>query len=193
MKYNLPFPEDDFTRADALVRATLLASGRIDVWNTVRRVTSDLNELPKFYRDKVTRSLELEGDMLRAAASPSPNNRLEFDLWFNPAVVDNGDRFRATILHEICHGYIGVEKGHTEQWRRLYARVLFHYHYTVASIDHWQALVDLSNWSYTKRGKSESTRDFLKRINADKERWVLQANEERDRVRDTWNRMTSQS
>jgi len=189
LRYNLDFPEDDFTKADSLVRATILAGGRVDTWNTLRRVTSDLNDLPKYYRDKVTRSLEMEGSLLRAACNPSPNNSMEFDIWVNPDVVDETDRFRATILHELCHGYIGVGKGHNEQWRRLHARVLYHYHYTVHTVDNWPALVDLANWSYTKRGKSETTKDFLKRIHTDKERWIRQADEDQQKVNDTWCKM----
>jgi hypothetical protein len=176
-------------RADALVRATILASGRVDQWNSPRRVTSNLEDLPKYYRDKVARSLVVEGQHLRAATSPSPNNQREFDIWFHPEVVGTNPRFTSTVLHELCHGYLGVEKGHNEQWRRLHARVLYHYHWTVGSIDHWPALVDLANWSYTKRGKSESTRDFLKRISADKDRWIRQADENQQKVNDIWCKM----
>lgn len=191
MRYNLNgFTEPEFQRLDHLVKAVILSSGPVDTWHTIRRVTSDLNDLPKSYRDKVTRALELEGELLRAICSPSPNNDYEFDLWFNPAVLDNTSRFQATILHELCHGYIGVDKGHNDQWRRLYTRTLFHYHNQVAPIDHYISLVDLSNWRYTKRGKSETSRQFLKRINSDKTRWLQQADEERDRVRDIWKRMS---
>ena len=173
-----------------MVRATILAQGRVDQWNSARRVTSDLEDLPKYYRDKVTRSLEQEGDNLRAATSPSPNNGTEFDLWFNPQHVENTPRFRATVLHELCHGYIGVGKSHNDQWRRLYTRVLCHYDATVAEIDCWPSLVDLANWRYTKRGRTEATKDFLKRINADKSRWLEQASQEADKVDGLWVKMT---
>ncbi len=190
MKYNLPgFPIEDFKRADALVRATLLAGGRVDIWNTPRRVTSSIEDLPKFYRDKVTRCLN-EGEMLRGASNPSPNNRHEFDLWFNPDIVGTTDRFQATVLHELCHGYVGVEKGHESPWRRLYARTLFHHHHAVAPIEHRSSLVDLANWSYTKRAKSETTAQFLARIHLDRAVWFDQAEHEHDRVKQAWTKMT---
>lgn len=192
MKYNIDgFPEEDFTRADNLVRATILAGGKVETWNSVRRVTSDLRDIPKTYRDKVARELDVQKGLLRAACNPSPYNDHEFDIWVNPEVVGDSQRFRATVLHELCHGYRNVWEGHDVQWRRLHARVLFHYHYTVHSIDHWPALVDLANWSYTKRGKSESTGDFLKRIAADKEKWIKQAEEDQQRVNDLWCSITN--
>jgi hypothetical protein len=193
MKYFIDFPLEDFTRADALVRATLLASGRVDQWNSVRRVTSDPQHLAKSDRDKVTRSIDTNGERLRAATIPCQHSAYEFDLWFNPDVVDGTDRFKATVIHELCHVYLGVEFGHQERWRRLYARALYHHHFSVEPIDHWHSLVDLANWTYTKRSKSESSGQFLRRINGDKEKWIRHANDEHDRVAEIWNRMMSRS
>lgn len=194
MKYLLhDFPLEDFTRADTLVRATILASGRVDQWNSVRRVTSDPAHLAKSDRDKVTRSVDTNGERLRAATIPCQHSATEFDLWFNPDVINMSDRFKATVIHELCHVYLGVEQGHQERWRRLYARTLYHYHFSVEPINHWHSLVDLANWTYTKRAKSESSSQFLRRINGDKEKWIRHANDEHDRVTDIWNRMTSRS
>ena len=190
MKYNLDdFPLEDFTRADALVRATLMAAGRVDVWNTVRRVTTKVEDLETCRRPVVIR--HLEGN-INGLTFTSTHNVHEFDLWFNPSWVNKDNpNFHATVLHELCHGYLGTHRGHDKTWRRLYARSLFHYHYAVSAIEHHVALVDMSNWRYTKRASSETTSDFLKRINADREAWVLQASHEFDRVKETWKRMTS--
>lgn len=187
MKYDVAgFPESKFHQANELVRATLLASGRVDVWNSPRRITTDHQTLAKAHRSKVAEFLEAPEE-IRGVTFPSQNNAYEYDIWLNPAIVDENDaNFRATILHELCHGYRGVGKGHDQSWRRLYARALFHYNFTVATIDHWGAIVDLTNWRYTKRGKTESTGDFLKRIAADKEKWIKQAEEDQQRVNDLW-------
>jgi predicted SprT family Zn-dependent metalloprotease len=191
MRYHLDgFPLEDFTRADALVRATILASGRVDQWNSIRRVTSDSLHLAKSDRDKVARSIDTNGERLRAATIPCQHSATEYDLWFNPDVVNGSDRFTATVIHELCHVYLGVEHGHQERWRRLYARTLYHHHFAVNPIDHWHSLVDLSNWTYTKRSKSESSGQFLRRINGDKEKWIRHANDEHDRVAGLWTRMT---
>jgi predicted SprT family Zn-dependent metalloprotease len=194
VKYHLDaFPLEDFTRADSLVRATILASGRVDQWNSVRLVTSDLNRLPKSDRDRVASAASKDGTFFRACCLPCTHNQYESDLWFNPAVVDGSDRFRATVLHELCHVHVGVSAGHGDRWRRLYARVLYHYHFEVSPINHWHSLVTLANWSYTKRSRSESTGQFMRRINGDKEKWIRQANDEHDRVMEIWTRMTSTS
>jgi len=192
VKYNLNgFPQQAFTEADALVRATLLAGGRVDTWNTLRRVTTDEKDLDTIRRPVVARSLSEAGGV-RALTFTSTHNPYEADIWFNPDVVDEiNHNFHATILHELCHVYLGTSRGHDKVWRRLYARVVFHYHHRVSPIDHHIALVDMANWRYTKRGKSETTGDFLKRINADRESWIIQASHEFDKVSETWKRMTS--
>ncbi|MFN2638063.1 MAG: SprT-like domain-containing protein, partial [Gemmatimonadaceae bacterium] len=193
VKYNLDFPLEDFTRADALVRATLLATGRVDTWNSVRRVTTDVQDLERVRRHVVTRSLSQTGSV-RGITFEAQHNRHEFDMWLNPdAVTEDNSNFRATLVHELCHVYLGTSRGHDKVWRRLYARALFHYHHAVSPIDHHIALVDLNNWRYTKRAKSENTAQFLKRINADREDWIVQASHEFEKVNETWKRMTSRS
>lgn len=193
MRYNLDnFPLEDFTRADALVRATLLADGRVDTWMSLRRVTTKVEDLETIRRPVVTRHLE-KGN-IRGFTFTATHNEHEVDLWFHSGWVDPvNPNFRASILHELCHAYLGTRKGHDKTWRRLYARCLFHYHHAVYPIEHHMSLVDLNNWIYTKRGKQETTNQFLKRINADREAWVIQASHEFERVKETWKRMTSPS
>lgn len=193
MKYNLDFPEQDFTKLDALVRATLLASGRVETWNSVRRVTTNIDDLERVRRHVVTQSLSTQGE-LRGITFASTHNGSEFDVWINPSIVDaDNPNFRATVIHELCHVYLGTKRGHDKTWRRLYARALFHYHHVVSLIEHYKALVDMTNWRYTKRAKSESTSEFLRRINTDREAWIVQAVSELERVEECWNRMMSQS
>lgn len=50
----------------------------------------------------------------------------EFDIWVNPAYTKNTPRFRATLAHELVHGYAGLKYGHNAHWRRWYYRVLWH-------------------------------------------------------------------
>lgn len=193
MKYNLDgFPQRDFEWTDALVKATVLASGRVGTWNTVRRVTSDPMDLAKAHRVKVSELLAAPEE-IRGIAFTCQNNVNEFDLWINPGIVDSDNsNFRATVVHELCHGYRGTGKGHDPVWRRLYARSLFHYDAQVHTINHHSSLVDLSNWRYTKRGKTETTPQFLKRINADRDKWRAQAEDESEQVGTIWKRMISQ-
>lgn len=180
---------DDFERIDAIVRATVLASGTVHTWNSPRRVTTDPMDLSKAHRVKVAEFLNQPGE-IRGVTFTCENNDYEFDIWINPAVVQaDNPNFRSTLLHELCHGYRGAGKGHDPAWRRLYARALFHYHYASYTIDHYISLVDLANWRYTKRGKTETSGDFLKRINHDRETWLRQADDEHEKVHDIWAKM----
>ncbi len=175
------------------MRATLLAHGKLETWNTPRRVTTDVRDLDRVRHPVVARCLSETG-ITRAITFTSTHNRHEFDIWINPDVVEpENPNFSATVLHELCHGYLGTEKEHNKTWRRLYARVLFHYDHAISPIDHHPALVDLANWRYTKRSKTETTSQFLKRINADRDTWLRQAEDEMERVEATWKRMNSQS
>lgn len=195
MKYDVEgFPEVDFHQAKSLVRATVIASGNAGPWwNSPRRITSDHQSLPKAHRAKVADFLEQPGE-IRAVTFLSQNNDMEFDIWFNPELVKPEDpNFRATVIHELCHGYRGVGKGHDQAWRRLYAKSLFHYHHLVHTIEHHIALVDLTNWRYTKRGRTEKTGQFLKRINDDREIWLRQAYEELDQVQELWMKLRPDS
>lgn len=188
--YNLDFPEEDFQNADKLVRAAILARGRVQNWNSLRKVTTVSRDVPTKHRHRIDEGLNSPTEVLHAITLVCPHNEYEFDLWINPVVVHpTKGNFRATILHELCHGYLGVARGHDSSWRRLYARVLFHYHTQVYAIDHYESLVTLANWSYTKRTKSETTSHFVKRIDLDKKIWLDEAKTEAQQVADIYARM----
>lgn len=190
MKYAVDdFLKEDFERLDRIVRAVILSSGRVEVWNTPRRVTTDSKDLAPAHRSVVARSMSETGDF-RGLCFTCTNNPLEFDLWFNPAIVDRyNSNFWATVIHELCHGYLGTQHGHDQVWRRLYARALFHCHHEVHAIDHHVSLVDMANWRYTKRAKSETSAQFLKRINKDRAKWIATGFEQADRVAEIYKRM----
>lgn len=191
MRYNIEgYAETDFQVMDRLVRSVFLASGRVDVWNTLRRVTTKTNEVSPMYRQEI-HDKTLSGATLRAACIPVQHNGYEFDIWVNPTIVSERDEpFKATLLHELCHGYLGTHMGHERSWRRFYTRTLWHYHRQIAPLSHLEPLVDLVFWRYTKRVKGERTHEFLQRIRQDKKDVLAYADLEADRVQQIFKRIT---
>jgi len=190
MKFNLEgYAETDFLVADRLVRSVFLAPGRVETWNTLRRVTTEPKDVSALYRKEIyERSLDTQ---LRAACVPVEHNGYEFDIWFNPAIVSATDQsFKATIAHELCHGYLGTHRGHQRSWRRFYVRSLWHYNRQVEPISHLESLVDLMFWRYTKRMDGERTKDFLKRIRLDRDDTLAYAETESDKVAQIFQRIT---
>jgi hypothetical protein len=166
MKYELDFDVNEFKRIDRVVRATILANGRVNTWNSPRLVTTNNKALHKRHTAVCE---EGANNDVRAICFRCTHNPHEFDIWVNPILTSHDVHYRVTLLHELCHGYIGPEKGHGGQWRRLFARALIHYSNQEHTIDFCSSLVDLANWTYTKRGRSETTDQFLSRIKRDKE------------------------
>lgn len=191
MRYNIEgYAETDFLVADRLVRSVFMAPGRVEVWNSLRRVTTDPREVSSEYREEIYEQANSSA-LLRAACIPVQQNSYEFDLWVNPAIVSATDEpFKATLVHELCHGYLGTSNGHERPWRRFYTRALYHYHRQIHPLEHLDSLVDLVFWRYTKRGKDERTHEFLKRIRQDKQDAIAYAELEADRVQQIFKRIT---
>lgn len=190
MRYNLEgYAETDFLVADRLVRSVFMAPGRVDVWNSLRRVTTDPKDVSVHYRKEIYERAS-QTTHLRAACVPVSHNAYEFDLWINPAIVSSTDEpFKATLLHELCHGYLGSHKGHERDWRRFYTRTLYHYHRQVHPLEHLESLVDLVFWRYTNRVKDERTHEFLQRIRRDKQDAMTYAESEAYRVQQIFKRI----
>ncbi len=191
MKYNLEgYAEADFLVSDRLVRSVFLSSGRGDIWNSLRRVSTDTKDVSPLYRREIHEKA-LGPAHLRAACIPVQHNGYEFDIWVNADIVSSTDEpFKATLLHELCHGYLGTHKGHERSWRRLYARTLYHYHRQIHPLNHIDSLVDLAFWRYTKRVEGERTKDFLKRLAQDKDDTMDYARAEEERVQRVFRRIT---
>lgn len=50
-----------------------------------------------------------------------------FKIWMNPELAPDSLLFEMTILHELCHGYLGPGTMHNRLWRRYYGVVLSMY------------------------------------------------------------------
>lgn len=66
----------------------------------------------------------------------------DFKIWINPNLMSSKLLLELTILHELCHGYIGPIM-HSRQWRRFYGRAVILYAHLlnpdlVAADPEWQ-------------------------------------------------------
>ncbi len=121
MKYDLPqMDEAEFVQFHTLVQACF-DQGRQRFHPQVRRVTTNKTGYSPSHETylKTTTALAvcMEG---------FGDYQKEFDIWVNPAYVKNTPRFRATLAHELVHGYAGLKYGHNAHWRRWYYRVMWH-------------------------------------------------------------------
>lgn len=178
MKYSLDLPEEEFQRLNQTLRCTILANGRVDSWNSPRVVTTDLSKLSKRYRTVCS----TQGDGTNAICFTCDHNPHEFDIWVNPERDIRSESYRVTLLHELTHGYLGTTKGHNAQWRSLFARTLWHYSEHYYSLECLKSYVDLAYYRYTKRGKTESSKQFLERIQQDRDLTFKAAEREHSRV-----------
>lgn len=160
MIYDLSLSRGEFERANRLVRSVLLQSKqrRSQVSNYLHCATSNIELLAEENQEYVLSNPEVLG------ASFAHDSR--FDIWLSPAyyVVDN-DIYIDTLLHELCHGYLGVSTTcyHNQRWKRFFGRVLHHYHLVVRPLD-LDMLRTTMLKRYTKQGADENYVKYLNRI-----------------------------
>lgn len=51
----------------------------------------------------------------------------DFKIWLNPDMRPGGLLFELTLIHELCHGYIGSATMHGESWRRYFGTAVMMY------------------------------------------------------------------
>jgi hypothetical protein len=165
----------------------ILANGKQPYWREVRRVTHDTGRLTRINRNYI----ENRGaETLDAVAFEQPNG--DFDIWVSPELDPETPYFHQTLLHELCHGYLGVLKGHNHLWKELYTRVLYHYNDLVEDLGDVTSFVNhILTWGkYNPRLKNESLDDFSLRRLQVQSRYLDQVLAERDKVADIYNRMS---
>lgn len=87
----------------------------------LRRITTDKTG----YAPEHEAYLE-KGDALAVTMEGWTDIETEFDIWVTPTYYRNSPLFRATLAHELVHGYAGLKYGHNAHWRRWYYRVMWH-------------------------------------------------------------------
>lgn len=50
-----------------------------------------------------------------------------FKVWLNPSLEPHSLLFELTLIHELCHGYLGSDKMHNAEWRAYFGKVLILY------------------------------------------------------------------
>jgi hypothetical protein len=50
-----------------------------------------------------------------------------FKIWLNPSLEPHSVLFELTLIHELCHGYLGSKKMHNAEWRAYYGKAVILY------------------------------------------------------------------
>lgn len=181
-RYDISWDRLEFDKAERLVRAVLLQSGRAQQ-RSLRLVTSDPALLQSENRDYV----EASSDALGVCFGHEEDQ--VFDIWLSPAYTDySNDLFHDTILHELCHGHLGLYK-HNQRFRRFFSRVLFHYNDLVSPIDYSKQISDTVR-RYTDQRADESLSKYVDRMYAEQTSAEKVAITEAPVVAQTYKRLT---
>lgn len=172
MKYDISLSLSEFSLANSLVKAVLLSGGRAEL-KTPRLITSDSGMLMPDNREYVNDHPECLGVCFGDSYS--------YDIWISPQYSDtSSDLYRDTLLHELCHGNLGLYT-HNQRWRRFFGRVLFAYDALVHPIP-VSSLLETTLNRYTLIGRDESYSKYLDRIHGEMDSIEKSAINERDQV-----------
>lgn len=120
MNYNLKILSySDFQVFDAAVQACFDLSRRVYKTQLVS-VTDDWQDLPKEHHQYMQEKKSLGTTM------DETGNHQIFHTWVNPQFIRPSYKFYHTLVHELCHGYAGLQYGHAAHWRRWFYRVSWH-------------------------------------------------------------------
>lgn len=111
-------PQEEFDGINQLVLAVLDQGRKLDR-PKLTLITSDSSGMTADDRKYIAKHKPLGCTFAPAMGYT------EFQTWIMPAFNDS-QYFRAVLLHELVHGYVGIQYNHGPQWRRWYYRVLWH-------------------------------------------------------------------
>lgn len=158
MRYDLALPRQDFDKANRLVKAVLLQSGKAEL-KAPALLTSDKGLLHAEGKDYLDAHPESLGVCFGDA------DAFTFDVWITPNYTrTETDAYRDTVLHELSHGYLGLYK-HNHRFQRFLGRTLYHYSSIVHPIDHERLITRLvRHEDYSPRYNGESYPKYLERL-----------------------------
>lgn len=154
MRYDLELDQAKFAKADRIVRAVLLNSGRVDFY-TPDLVTSDENGLCQADQNYIQENSSL-------GVCFKNNHANTFDIWISPQFKPEHNWYKDTILHELSHGYLGAYK-HGHRWLRFFGRVLYAYDTIVEPISRETQLPN-ALLRYIKQHPNEGYGKYMDRI-----------------------------
>lgn len=121
MKYNLPvLSEDDFSDLHTFVQACF-DLGRQRFSPTLKTVSNNWTDLPEIHHGYLAKCQSLGVAMTAPAEEHG-----DFHLWMTPQWETASQSFYNTLVHELVHGYAGLQYGHNAHWRRWLYRVRWH-------------------------------------------------------------------
>jgi hypothetical protein len=126
-----------------VARATYLLSGDRTKIPYLNLLTDVWEEMPE-YRDRVAKDSTVglccaRGSQIKA-----------FDIWLHPNFIDNAEGPEITFMHELAHGFTGLDYGHQLYWRRFFTRLVYHYSVNVLGVRTDKQIVNAMD-SLTKR------------------------------------------
>ncbi len=110
---------ESFDNLHLMVRACF-DEGRQRFHPTLTRITIHNSGFRKDHAEYI------EKDQCLAVALENGGLQKNFSIWVNPSYTGDCYWFRATLVHELVHGYAGLRYGHNAHWRRWYYRVMWH-------------------------------------------------------------------
>lgn len=121
MKYELPQMDEAHFMEFYTFVLSCFDQGRQRFQPQLRRITTEKTGYSPHHEAYLR-----ETTALAVAMEGMGDYQKEFDIWVNPAYGKDNPRLRATLAHELVHGYAGLKYGHNTHWRRWYYRVLYH-------------------------------------------------------------------
>lgn len=117
--YNLQvIPQYEFNLIHCFVEA-IFDQGRQQFDMKLMTITDQISLCPQKWWEYINKEQPLGCSM------PDPDPE-KFHIWMNPAFKLPYFKFYMVLLHELTHGYAGMQYGHNSHWRRWYYRVLWH-------------------------------------------------------------------
>lgn len=112
-------PVDQFEPVHAFVRA-VFDQGRQRFKMDLATVTSSVAQSPQAFWDYLNKTDSL-GVSMKAEGETE-----KFHIWITPSYKQPLFKFYMTLVHELVHGYAGMQYGHNAHWRRWFYRTLWH-------------------------------------------------------------------
>jgi len=125
MKYLLTeYDINRFYMLDDLVR--LCYADPMNKWGYGRNRLAQIGTTRNGLSESNINYIESNSDPVDTLNGVCFHGAADFKIWLNPDIKAGSLLFELTLLHELCHGYIGPLM-HGKAWRRYFGRVLILY------------------------------------------------------------------
>ncbi len=176
MKYLLTdYDRDQFNQLDDLVRLCYYnpLNGRWGFpWTQLSQIGTSLEGL----EDDNARYIESNNSPSNTLNGVCFHNRDYFKVWLNPDMASGDLLFELTLIHELCHGYMGPVM-HSLRWREFYGMAIIMYAHLLnpafTNTDpEWQLKHTIRRYRNEEEDKNKLFAEHLEASNLELERTV---------------------